>query len=84
MTRRKPPIPLPSAGLCLTPAELIEITGKRRAGAQAEVLNALGITHKIRPDNTVLVLRGHFEQVMGVTATHAKIHRNDQPDFENL
>lgn len=84
MTRRKPPIPLPSAGLCLTPAELIEITGKRRAGAQAEVLNALGITHKIRPDNTVLVSRAHLEHVLGGGVNHVKIPKDQQPNFDDL
>lgn len=84
MTRRKPPIPLPSAGLCLTPAELVEITGKRRAGKQAEVLNELGITHKIRPDNTVLVSRAHLEQVLGGDMTRVKMTSDQEPNFDDL
>ncbi len=45
--------------ICLTPAEIQEVTGKQRPHAQAKVLLALGIPFRIRPDNSLLVLRVH-------------------------
>jgi len=57
---------VPQAGISmmfLTRDEVIELTGKKQRAAQVAVLNALGITHKIRPDGAVLVLRAHVEQV---------------------
>lgn len=35
--------------LTLTPAQLQELTGRRQPAAQARVLTALGIAHKIHP-----------------------------------
>lgn len=43
--------------LTLTPDELVEVTGRRRATAQARALAALGIPYRTRPDGTVLVFR---------------------------
>jgi hypothetical protein len=43
--------------LTLTPAEITEITGKKKPSAQARVLKALGIRHQIRPDRSLLVYR---------------------------
>ena len=45
--------------ICLTPAEIHEITGKKRPHAQMPVLHALGIPFRIRPDNSLMVLRVH-------------------------
>jgi hypothetical protein len=81
---RKPPLPLSTASTFLTPAEVFELTHKQRAAAQAKVLNAMGITHKIRPDNTVLVLRSHVETVLGGHAPWAKTNKLPQPKFEEL
>lgn len=43
--------------LALTPDELFELTHKRRPSAQVVALRAMGIDHRVRPDNTVYVLR---------------------------
>lgn len=47
--------------LTLTPAELRELTGKRRCDAQRRVLEHMGIPFFGRPDGTLAVLRAHVE-----------------------
>lgn len=49
----------------LSNVEIEELTGKKRRSAQAKVLNVLGITHKVRPDGSLVVLRAHVETVLG-------------------
>lgn len=44
----------------LTAEELQRITGYRRSQKQLEVLHSLGVPARLRPDNTVLVLRMHM------------------------
>jgi hypothetical protein len=51
--------------LFLSEEEIAELTGKRRTGAQKAVLDHVGITHKTRPDNSLIVLRSHMEAVLG-------------------
>ena len=51
--------------MLLTPEELEEITGKKRRGAQKNVLHALGVKYKERPDGTLAVLKSHAEHVLG-------------------
>ena len=48
--------------LCLTPAEISQLTGKTRATAQMKALRFMAIDHKRRPDGSVVVLRA----VLGV------------------
>lgn len=45
--------------------ELASLTGKKRKSSQRVVLNSLGITHKVRPDGSIVVLRSHVEKVLG-------------------
>ncbi|WP_082054816.1 DUF4224 domain-containing protein [Cupriavidus basilensis] len=52
---------LESPPLELTPQELVKMTGFKRAGKQMDVLQALGIPSRKRPDNTLLVLRMHCQ-----------------------
>jgi hypothetical protein len=53
--------------LCLTAEELIELTGRRRATAQARQLDHMGIPYRRRCDHnrTLAVLRIHVEVVAG-------------------
>jgi uncharacterized protein DUF4224 len=45
----------------LTKEELIRLTGYRIPRKQLEVMRSLGIPARIRPDNSVLVLRMHCQ-----------------------
>lgn len=51
--------------MLLTPDDLVELTGKRRSAGQREVLTALGIAYRIRPDGTLAVLRVVAELALG-------------------
>jgi hypothetical protein len=51
--------------MILTPDELAELTARTRPRAQAEVLAALGIPYRTRPDGTLVVLRQVVLAVLG-------------------
>ncbi len=59
--------------MILTPDDLVELTGKRRNGAQREVLAAMGIAFKIRPDGSLAVLRVVAELALGHNNATAQI-----------
>ena len=46
--------------------EMQELTGRIQHRSQARELNYLGIVHRVRADGSMLVLRAHVEQVLGV------------------
>lgn len=45
--------------MILSPEEIEALTLKSTPGRQARVLDFLGITHRSRPDGTLIVLRIH-------------------------
>lgn len=49
----------------LSQTELIELTNRVYSRSQLKVLNFMGITHRVRPDGSVAVLRSHVQQVLG-------------------
>jgi hypothetical protein len=49
--------------LFLTKEEIADLTGRHVARAQLAALNAMGIEYKIRPNNTIAVLRDHILKV---------------------
>jgi hypothetical protein len=65
----------------LTTEELKELTQRSRYGAQAVVLNALGITYKVRPDGTLAVLRAHVEQQFGVVGNQSTKEKEYEPNW---
>ena len=65
----------------LTAEELAELTGRTRRDAQVRMLRAMGITHMVRPDGSVAVMRAHVEQLFGVGAVIAPPKRKTSPDF---
>jgi hypothetical protein len=51
--------------ICLSEAEIQELTGKLRSKAQAAVLRYIGYPYKVRPDGSLIVLRVHVESMSG-------------------
>lgn len=51
--------------MLLTDEELYEVTHKYRTAARVRVLRAMGIEHRVRPDNTIAVSRAHVENLLG-------------------
>lgn len=69
----------------LTEDEIIELTNRRRRKSQSQVLNALGIQHKVRPDGTLLVLRSHVENELGgAEAAEAVKKKEKEPNWGAL
>lgn len=69
--------------LFLTRDELIALTGRTRNDAQIRVLRFMGIEHKVRPNGTVAVLRGHVEKSLG--GTDIDIHQKEyEPNWAAL
>jgi hypothetical protein len=46
--------------ICLTGAEISQLTGKKRPSAQMRALRFMAIDHKRRPDGSVVVLRSQL------------------------
>lgn len=61
--------------LILTPDELAELTGHKRADAQARELDHLGIPHSERRDGSIVVLRSVVEHLLGAEMARATIAR---------
>jgi len=57
--------------LTLSAAELLELTGRQRPSAQRVALQRLGLRYGVRPDGTLVLLRKHVEQVLGVDTAGA-------------
>lgn len=68
----------------LTPEELQQLTGRKRRNAQVLVLRFMGIEHRVRPDGSVVVLRAHVEQVLGVGESHPKVVKEFELDLSNI
>lgn len=56
----------------LTPEELVELTHAKQRGTQARALCMMGIEHKLRPDGSIAVLRGHVEKIFGGVSNNEK------------
>lgn len=61
--------------LCLTEAEIRDLTHKKRASAQMRALKARGIDCWLRPDNTVAVDREVYRRAIGAVTTAARAPR---------
>lgn len=66
----------------LTEDEIKEMTGRVQRQAQAKMLNSLGITHKIRSDGSVLVLRAHVEKELGGAVGGKNKKKEVEPNWD--
>ncbi len=64
----------------LTGKELAELTNRSRRDAQARVLRAMGIEHRVRPDGSVAVLKAHVDLLFGAGVSSIA-PRKTAPDF---
>ena len=69
--------------MILTESELFLLTGRKRSSAQNQVLNMMGIEHKLRPDNSIVVSRLHLEQTLGVVVS-SKTPKKIEPDWTSI
>lgn len=69
----------------LTGDEIIDLTGKKRRSAQMKELNSLGITHKVRGDGSLVVLRSHIENELdGKSRVSLESVKDTQPNWEGM
>lgn len=69
----------------LTPAEIAELTGKKRKPAQIRALRYMGIEHKIRPDGAVIVSRAHIEKLLdGIPPNSPMYGDHPEPNWSAL
>lgn len=69
--------------ILLTREELVEVTGYSRSKAQAAWFLSNGISHRTRGDGSIVVLRKHFEEEMGLLS-RSKSPNAPEPDFSSL
>ncbi len=63
--------------LFLTQDEVRELTARIQYASQRKELNFMGIEHRVRSDGTLLVLRAHVEQALGL-----KLKGRQEPEFQ--
>lgn len=68
----------------LTEEELKALTKRSQSDAQARVLRGFGIIFKVRPDNSLAVLRSHVEKEMGGDVITTPAVKKTTPNFEAL
>lgn len=56
----------------LASAEIFSLTCKSRRSAQVKVLNSMGISHRVRPDGSVAILRAHITKIFDGDPASAK------------
>ena len=47
----------------LSEKEVVDLTERRTKPAQVRALKAMGIEHRVRPDNSIAILRAHIIKV---------------------
>lgn len=66
--------------MILSDVELKGLTGRRQKACQIQALRFMGIEHRVRPDGSVVVLKAHVEQTLGLVSDH-KITREPEPNW---
>lgn len=61
----------------LSESQLYFLTRKKHHRAQVQVLNALGVNYKKRPDGSLIVSEQHIQQLLGVDASSVNVKQVD-------
>jgi hypothetical protein len=67
--------------LCLTDAEVAQLTGKTRPSAQMRALRFMGIDHKRRPDGSIVVLRAQLEGEASYNKVEGADDKRTEPNW---
>lgn len=71
------------AAVFLNEEEIELLTEKKRHSTQQKILNALGVTHKVRPNGSLVVLRSHVERVLGGHVP-TPVKKEPEPNWDAL
>ena len=75
---------LGSASMLLTTFELEQLTGRKRATAQARALLSMGISHRVNAAGNLVVSRQHVEAMLGAVSSDRNRARKHEPNWEAL
>jgi Domain of unknown function (DUF4224) len=67
--------------ICLTAAEISQLTGKLRPSAQLKALRFMAIDHKRRPDGSIMVLRAKVVPPCDDADTADKFAKRTEPNW---
>ncbi|MGB4102172.1 MAG: DUF4224 domain-containing protein [Alphaproteobacteria bacterium] len=65
----------------LSHEEIAALTGKQQNSAQRRALNSMGITHKLRPDGSIVVLECHVQRELGGAQIANTQTKNVEPNW---
>jgi hypothetical protein len=66
----------------LSQEQIVVLTGKQQPSAQRRALNAMGLTYKIRPDGSLVVLECHVQQELGgIVQSSAPLPKSEEPNW---
>jgi hypothetical protein len=82
MSDKLPPMVLPPPSLCLTEAEVSQLSGKKRPSAQLKALRFMAIDHKRRPDGSIVILRSQLGVSCIDGAAAIKATQRTQPNWK--
>lgn len=71
------------AAVFFSDEEIAELTHKKRHSSQRKVLNAMGVSHVVRPDGSIAVMRAHVEKLFGVQIAERK-RKVTEPNWSAL
>jgi len=66
--------------MILSDVELRDLTKRRQRDSQVRALRFMGIAHKVRPDGSVVVLKAHVEQSLGLISD-TKVIKELEPNW---
>jgi|LakMenEpi03Aug12_release.lakeMendotaPanAssembly.Ray.scaffolds.fasta_scaffold3219188_1 hypothetical protein len=66
--------------MILSATELRELTGRRQKACQVQALRFMCIEHKVRPDGSIVVLKAHVEQSLGLM-NDTKVKKETEPNW---
>lgn len=70
--------------IVLTREEIKALTERTHRDAQMKALAHMSITFSLRPDGSLVVLRAHVEQLLGIKQEHRKAKRTYEPHWDAL
>jgi len=69
--------------MILSEIELRELTGRRQKACQEQALRYMGIAHKVRPNGSIVVLKAHVEQALGLD-NDTKVIKEIEPNWSAM
>jgi Domain of unknown function (DUF4224) len=67
----------------LSKAEIFSLTNRITRPSQAKALNSMGISHRVRPDGSIAILRAHITKIFdGEPTANKRGTKPIEPNFD--